>query len=412
MSVTLLDRVRQQVLQAPVLDLHTHLFAPELAGMNLSGIDELVTYHYLIAEALRVERTTPERFFAKSKPEQADLIWDALFVRRAPISEATTGVCRVLTEFGLDPCATDLRQAREFFAARDPGEHVDEVLRLSGVRYVTMTNDPLDPIERASWEQKPSIDRRFLAALRIDPIVNDWTGGVSKLNELGYDISSDQTEADLKEVRRYFDDWIKRMRARYLAISLPDDFAYPDDSPRTRLLNEAVLPTCQTHGIPFAMMIGVRRRINPRLQSAGDGVGPADLSALERLVRDHPHNRFLVTVLARENQQGLCVLARKFANLLPFGCWWFMNNPSLVEETTLMRLEMLGTSFVPQHSDARILDQLIYKWAHAKESIARALTTRYEAMTIAGRPPTGGEIKADASMLMGGQAAEWLGIEW
>ena len=40
----------------------------------------------------------------------------------------------------------------------------------------------------------------------------------------------------------------------------------------------------------------------------------ADLRALEILCRDFPENRFLVTLLSRENQHELCVYARKFAN--------------------------------------------------------------------------------------------------
>jgi hypothetical protein len=50
-------------------------------------------------------------------------------------------------------------------------------------------------------------------------------------------------------------------------------------------------------------------------------------------------------VLARENQHELAVLARKFRNLHIFGCWWFLNNPSLVDEVTRMRVELLGLSF-------------------------------------------------------------------
>ena len=34
-----------------------------------------------------------------------------------------------------------------------------------------------------------------------------------------------------------------------------------------------------------------------------------------------------------------------------------------------MRIELLGTSFIPQHSDARVLDQLIYKWDHSRQII-------------------------------------------
>jgi hypothetical protein len=34
-----------------------------------------------------------------------------------------------------------------------------------------------------------------------------------------------------------------------------------------------------------------------------------------------------------------------------------------------MRLEMLGTAFTAQHSDARVLDQLLYKWSHSRSVI-------------------------------------------
>ena len=43
-----------------------------------------------------------------------------------------------------------------------------------------------------------------------------------------------------------------------------------------------------------------------------------------------------------------------------------MNNPSVIEEITRERIELLGLSVIPQHSDARILDQLVYKWKHSR----------------------------------------------
>lgn len=123
----------------------------------------------------------------------------------------------------------------------------------------------------------------------------------------------------------------------------------------------AVLPHCRESNMPFALMLGVRRAVNPALQLAGDASGRSDLSTLAHLCANYPENRFLATVLSRENQHELCVLARKFRNLHIFGCWWFTNVPLLIEETTRMRLELLGTSFTMQHSDARVLHQLIYK---------------------------------------------------
>ncbi len=141
---------------------------------------------------------------------------------------------------------------------------------------------------------------------------------------------------------------------------------------------------------------------------AGDGVGLADLTGLAALLREYPGVRFLVTTLARENTQELCVLARKFANLTPFGCWWFQNTPSLVRETTTMRLELLGTSFVPQHSDARVLEQLIYKWGHARRAISASLAERYICMAEDKIYVTDAQIASDVEALMRGNARDVL----
>src|ERR1044072_4231043 len=87
---------------APVADAHTHLFPPEFNELCLWGIDELLTYHYLPAEALRSARVTYEQFGAMPKTDQADLVWKTLFVDNTPTSEAAQGIITVLDVFGLD----------------------------------------------------------------------------------------------------------------------------------------------------------------------------------------------------------------------------------------------------------------------------------------------------------------------
>ena len=156
--------------------------------------------------------------------------------------------------------------------------------------------------------------------------------------------------------------------------------------------------------------IGVRRRVNPRLREAGDGLGRADVTSIERLCAEYPDVKFLVTFLSRENQHELCVAARKFSNLMPFGCWWFLNNPSTVSEITRERFELLGQSFIPQHSDARVLEQLIYKWKHARRQIAEALCISYEQLLQNGRAVTRAEISRDVSRLFSRNFDEWIGV--
>src|SRR5829696_7624245 len=72
--------VGEAVRQCPVVDIHTHLFPPSFGELCLWGIDELLTYRYLVAELFRFSNLPPQQFWALSKPEQADLIWKVLFV--------------------------------------------------------------------------------------------------------------------------------------------------------------------------------------------------------------------------------------------------------------------------------------------------------------------------------------------
>jgi len=376
----------------------------------LWGIDELVNYHYLVAELFRSSSVTPQQFWALNKPQQADLIWDALFVKNTPLSEATAGVVAVMVKLGLDPCRPDLKQAREYFASVSVEQYIDQVLKLAHVSELVMTNDPFNPVERAAWECNELCPERFHRALRMDPVLNDWSTAHRVMAAAGFKTSADLTSQTVSEARRFLDHWISRLRPVYLAVSMPFTFTYPDDSPRTRLIREVVLPMCVEHNIPFTLMIGVSRQVNPALKDAGDSVGYADTASVERICAENPGVRFLVSILSRENQHALCVAARKFSNLMPFGCWWFLNNPSIVDEITSERLELLGSTMIPQHSDARILDQLIYKWAHSRRTISRALSASYARLIADGYPLTRQQIDRDVERMFSGNFRRWVGL--
>jgi hypothetical protein len=252
-------------------------------------------------------------------------------------------------------------------------------------------------------------DVRFQPVLRLDRILREWSDPWQELLKQGYNVDSRASAVCVNEIRRFLSDWHRRMRPVYLAFSLPDTFQFPADTPQSRILEEAVLPFCRESELPLSLMIGVRRQVNPRIRLAGDAVGRADLTSLERLCRKYPENRFLVSVLSRENQHELCVYARKFNNLMPFGCWWFMNNPSIVEEITRERIEMLGFSFIPQHSDSRVLEQLIYKWRNTRRTLAPILTDKYRLTYEDGRSISRQEIQRDIEKLLRSNFEKWIG---
>ena len=272
-----------------------------------------------------------------------------------------------------------------------------------------MTNDPLDPDEGPLWEAGAGPDRQFHSVLRLDRILNKWPDHYQKLATKGYHVDRDASASAVAEVRRFLETWCRIMRPVYMAVSLPDTFQFPEDSVRGRLLNDAVIPVCRELNLPLSLMIGVRYQVNPALRLAGDGAGKADLGSLERLCLQFPRNRFLCSVLSRENQHELCVYARKFSNLMPFGCWWFLNNPSIVEEITRERLEMLGATFIPQHSDARVLEQVIYKWRNTRRTLAPILANSYQLMHEDGRPVSHADIQRDITRMFRTNFEKWIG---
>lgn len=403
---------------------------------------------------------TPEAFYDTSKAKQAEMIWKALFLDRIPLSEACRGVVSTLSALGLDTNETDLDRLRQAYykLCPDASSFCDMVFRKAGVRYAIMTNIPFDGTEARYWRPKrEEYSTQFRSALRVDAFLSgDITTISTALTAGGY-------ECTAAGARLYLLDWCDTMQPEYVMASTPHDMTVDDTgtvvlsaaAQKRRMLNERALnepgafavaaavagsatsccdgddndnrapsfidedsdlfatvlmPLCEERGLPLALKVGAHRGVNPSLRSAGDGVAAqVDVSLLGRLCARYPNVRFLATFLARTSQHEAVVLARKFRNLHIYGCWWFCNNPSIIQEITTMRLEMLGTAFTAQHSDARVIDQLLYKWAHSRAVIACVLSEQLEKVTESGRLfVTRAQIRREVSRLFGGSYEEFM----
>jgi hypothetical protein len=305
---------------------------------------------------------TPEVFYAFTKQQQANLVWQALFVDRTPISEATRGVVTTLTALGLSKAveARDLDAIRQIYKQfRDQGLAGAELFsqmvhERSGVRYNIMTNIPFDPNEVQHWRpHRKEIPEQYRSALRVDPLLSgDRQTVETTLKASGYDTT-------LEGARQFLRDWCDTMKPEYMMASTPHNFIVsdppngrkrqlgvneesmkqpgafvdmlrndladwnddePDDSPSvvdegSDLLSEVLMKVCEERDLPVALKIGAHRGVNPRLGPAGDGVKVVDAGLLGRLCARFPEVRFLATFLSRINQHEACVLASKYGNL-------------------------------------------------------------------------------------------------
>ncbi|OEU18027.1 hypothetical protein FRACYDRAFT_184859 [Fragilariopsis cylindrus CCMP1102] len=409
---TIRSIVFSEVSSAVAIDLHTHLLPPTHGALCLWGIDELLTYHYLVAEYFITAPPSiiPEQFYAKSKQQQAEIIWKALFIDRSPISEACRGVITVPVTLGLkdEIRNRDLDAVRKFYTSfRNDGiagaERFSQlVYDKAGVKYAVMTNIPFEPTETQHWRPTPKeYSNNYRSACRVDPLLAGNKIVVENaLKAAGYNNTIDGA-------KQFLHDWCDTMKPEYMMASTPHDFVMPEDKGSTGGM--VLMKVCEERDIPLALKIGAHRKLNPRLLDAGDGVVAfADGSMLARLCTRFPTVRFLATFLSRTNQHEACVLATKFRNLHLYGCWWFCNNPSIIKEITSMRIEMLGTAFTAQHSDSRVLDQLLYKWPHSRAVIASVLTEEYTKLIESGWSLTRGELRRDIQRLFGSSYEEFM----
>jgi hypothetical protein len=321
---------------------------------------------------------TPEEFYALNKREQADIIWQALFVDRSPVSEACRGVITTLVALGLstEVAARDLEAIRGFYSYyRDRGlEGTDNFSELvyakAGVRYAVMTNIPFDSNESQHWRpERKTYSSRYRSALRVDPLLSGDIATIEKaLKASGYEVT-------LEGARQYLRDWCDTMKPEYMMASTPHDFIFQegslanvkktgmneeamkqpfafvdqtsnnagcvmncdgaeDETPtvldeESDLLSEVLMIVCEERSLPVALKIGAHRGVNPKLKSAGDGVVAfADSGVLARLCNRFPKVLFLATFLSRNNQHEAAVLALKFRNLHIYGCWYVLQAKS------------------------------------------------------------------------------------
>ena len=148
----LAEAVAQEAEAAEAVDVHTHLFAAAYGAPLMEfGIDALLTYHYVVAQYLAVAPESADEFGALPQAEQAERVWQGLFVARSPLSEACRGILTTLHALGLheEVAARDLAAIRTWYARQD-GEMLNEkVMRLARVKYVVTSHDPF------YWEQTP-----------------------------------------------------------------------------------------------------------------------------------------------------------------------------------------------------------------------------------------------------------------
>ena len=382
----------------PIFDLHTHLFPPTHEGYFLLGFKNLLNYHYLIAELLTATNIDASVFYSYNDEKKASLIWNELFEKRTPVSEACAGVLSILKELNIEINNKSFLSICDEYDRKIQSDK--NILDLSNVSSLVMTNNPFDLDEWSLFNNSDWDKKIYLASLRLDDLILDYEETFKKAKD---QISNQEKST----IIAYLEKCYLQSNPVYAAVSL-------NLATFNKILDDSmwreILVWLESKNLPLSLMLGVRRAVNKDFGLAGDGIGDINLKELSNLCNSFPKNKFLVTCLSLNDQHELTVLARKHPNLRIFGFWWFMNQPTIIKQILKMRIDMLGFSFIPQHSDARVSDQLIYKWNHFKKILHPILLEYYQDLLDKNFPISENVLQRDINNLLSGNAKNYLGI--
>ncbi len=393
------DKLFNSMHSTPIFDLHTHLFPPTHKGYYLLGLKNLLNYHYLIAELLTATNIEPSIFYSYNNDKKASLVWNELFVKRTPVSEACAGVLTILKQLNIEINNKSFALICDEYDQKINSDK--NILELSNVSSLVMTNNPFDLDEWSLFNNNDWNKKIYLSSLRLDDLILDYQESLKKVN----DQTTDSSENNIID---YLEKCYLQSNPVYAAVSLNSDSFNIFLQTSTW---KKIFIWLQTKNLPLTLMLGVNRGVNKSFGLAGDGIGSINLKELSDLCNIYPKNKFLVTCLSFNDQHELVVLGRKHPNLRIFGFWWFMNQPSIIKQILKMRIDMLGFSFIPQHSDARVSDQLIYKWIHFKKILYPVLLEYYQDLIDKNFPISETIIERDMHNLFCANAKDFLGIK-
>ena len=381
--------IRNCILSTKIIDIHTHLFPPEHTEFHKSGMIELLTYHHLTTEVISVSNISPKSFFEFSKYEQAKFVWDQLFINKTPFSEATKGIITILSTLGIDSYKLNFKNLLD--EIKNKGLDANLIFEIMNIKHVIMTNDPFNEKEWSLFNLKTWDRDKYRASIRLDDVF------FNKKNQFYIDEKNNMSSILKVSFKDFLDHITSKVNPEYFALSLDGHGL------RNILKNPLFLEVLLTHlvdnQIPLSLMIGVKRGVNKSLGLGGDGLGTDGLEELEIIASANSKLKILVTHLSNTVQHRIAILSRKFPNITIFGFWWFNNQPSLIKKDLKMRFDLLGFDQILQHSDARVHEQIIYKWKHFQEILVAELLERYNFLIDSGWNPSEKDVEKDIKNL-------------
>ena len=398
MSEQLRTNIYNELNSIVLIDPHTHIDALNPASDSLADI---LGYHYYteLAHSAGLDKSLIEAPNITDRDKVQLLLSNLEPIQNTIQYSWFIEMCQEF--FGLEGTLVDESNWESIYNAAqtqmDADNWADRVLKKSGIEAVFLTNDFDDSLQGFDTNV-------YIPCLRTDDLVFHLANQeVRNRLEAATNTSLDSI-TDLRNAVAALFTYFKTNNAKACAISLPPSFSPSkiSDAQATTALEQilsqgteaeashiaamaswmfwTITQQCETHQLPFDLMIGVNRRVYPNGVFQGQDLYDSRVSLIQyqELLNAFPTVTFPISVLASVTNQELASYAWIFPNVVTHGHWWYSNTPTFIEHDTAARLEAVPqTKQIGYYSDMYKLEFALPKFRMYKRILAKVLAERY-----------------------------------
>jgi len=381
-----------------LIDPHTHIDALNPASGSLADI---LGYHYYteLAHSAGLDKSLIETPDITDRDKVQLLLSNLEPIQNTIQYSWFIEMCQEF--FGFDGNIIDGSNWESLYdtaqAQLDTDNWSKQVLERSRIEAVFLTNDFDDSLQGFDTNV-------YIPCLRTDDLVFHLANQeVRNRLEAATNTSLDSI-TDLRQAVAALFTHFKTNNAKACAISLPPSFSPSkiSDGQATTALEQilakggaaeasdiaamaswmfwTITEQCETHQLPFDLMIGVNRRVYPNGVFQGQDLYDSRVSLIQyqELLNAFPTVTFPISVLASVTNQELASYAWIFPNVVTHGHWWYSNTPAFIEHDTAARLEAVPqTKQIGYYSDMYKLEFALPKFRMYKRILSKVLAERY-----------------------------------
>ena len=381
-----------------LIDPHTHIDALNPASGSLADI---LGYHYYteLAHSAGLDKSLIEAPDITDRDKVQLLLSNLEPIQNTIQYSWFIEMCQEF--FGFDGNIIDGSNWESLYdtaqAQLDTDNWSKQVLEKSRIEAVFLTNDFDDSLQGFDTNV-------YIPCLRTDDLVFHLATQEVRTRLAVTTNTSLESIGDLRQAVAALFTHFKTNNAKACAISLPPSFSPSkiSDGQATTALEQilakggaaeasdiaamaswmfwTITEQCETHQLPFDLMIGVNRRVYPNGVFQGQDLYDSRVSLIQyqELLNAFPTVTFPISVLASVTNQELASYAWIFPNVVTHGHWWYSNTPAFIEHDTAARLEAVPqTKQIGYYSDMYKLEFALPKFRMYKRILSKVLAERY-----------------------------------